>query len=335
MPSILGKEIGDTAYGLMGFTWRPYQTPDEDAFPAMKAALAHGANFWNTAEFYGESTAPLKPTDNLSLLARYFTQYPEDADKVLLSVKGGFDLVTWKPNGSPACIKRSVEASVAALDGKKKIDIFTLARIDKDTPIETTIAALAEYVKDGTIGGIGLSESSAATIRRAHAVHPIAAVEVEFSLWSTEILYNGIAEACAELGIPIVGYSPLGGGFLTGQIRSNADIPDGEHRKYFDRFQPGNFEKNLQLVDAVKEVADKKGVTASQLALAWIKHQSGRGGKPVIIPLFGAVKDTRVEENMKKVGVTDEEVAEIDKILKSIEIAGGRYNKELRYMLLV
>ncbi|KAI5851299.1 NADP-dependent oxidoreductase domain-containing protein [Morchella snyderi] len=323
MPSIIGKEIGDTAYGLMGFTSRPYQTPDEDAFSAMKAALAHGANFWNSSEFYGERTAPLKPTDNLPFLP------------VLLSVKGGIDLAAFKPDGSPAGIKRSIEASVAALDGKKKIDIFECARVDKDTPIETTIAVLAEYVKDGTIGGIGLSESSAATIRRAHAVHPIAAVEVEFSLWSTEILYNGVAETCAELGIPIVGYSPRGRGFLTGQIRSNADIPDGEYRKNLPRFQPGNFEKNLQLVDAVKEIADKKGVTASQLALAWIKHQSGRGGKPVIIPLFGAVKDTRVKENMKKIEVTDEEVAEIDKILKSIEIVGGRYTKEMEHMLFV
>lgn len=335
MPSILGKEIGHTGYGLMGFTWRPYQTPDENAFPAMKAALARGANLWNSAEFYGQTTAPLKHTDNLSLLARYFTKYPEDADKVLLSVKGGINMATFRPDGSPENIKRSVEACLAALDGKKKIDIFECARVDRNVPIETTIAALAEYVKDGTIGGIGLSEASAATIRRAHAVHPIAAVEVEFSLWSTEIFHNGVAETCAELGIPILGYSPLGRGFLTGEIRSHADIPDGEYRKHLDRFQPGNFEKNLQLVDAVKGVSDKKGVTTSQLALAWVKHQSGRGGKPAIIPMFGAVKDTRVEENMKKVEVTDEEMAEVDKILKSIEVVGLRYTKEQEGLLFV
>lgn len=266
---------------------------------------------------------------------RYFTKYPEDAEKVVLSIKGGVDLTTLIPDSSAEGIKRSIENTLSILDGKKKIDIFQSARVDRNTPIEETIRVLAGYVKAGKIGAIGLSEASATTIRRAHAVHPIASVEVEFSLWSTEILQNGVAATCAELGIPIVGYSPLGRGFLTGEIRSSDDIPDGDMRKHMDRFQPGNFEKNLKLVDEINKVAAKKGVTPAQLALAWVKHQSGGAGMPVIIPIPGAVKDTRVKENMVHVAVTDEEVAEIDAILKSIEIVGTRYSQAMESTLFV
>lgn len=231
------------------------------------------------------------------------------------------------PDGSAEGIRKSVEGILSILDGKKSFDIFVYSRVDPTVPIEETIGALAKYAKAGKIGGIGLSEVSASSIRRAHAVHPIACVEVEFSLWSTEIITNGVAATCAELNIPIVGYSPLGRGFLTGQIRSYDDIPDGEFRKCLDRFQPGNFEKNLDLVDKIQEVAAKKGhgVTPAQLALAWVRHQSERNGMPVIIPIPGATKDTRVAENMAHIGITDEEVEEIDGILKSVEIVGGRY----------
>lgn len=258
---------------------------------------------------------------------RYFTQYPQDAENVVLSVKGAINLTTLATDASPEGIKRSVENILSVLDGKKKIDIFECARVDKKTPIEDTIRTLAEYVKAGKIGAIGLSEASAVTIRRAHAVHPIAGVEVEFSLWTTEILQNGVATTCAELGIPIIAYSPLGRGFLTGKIRSIDDIPGGDLRKTLDRFQPGNFEKNLKLVGEINKVAAKKGATPAQLALAWVRHQSGKNGMPVIIPIPGAVKDTRVEENMAHVDVTDQEVAEIDAILGSIEIFGTRSTK--------
>lgn len=188
---------------------------------------------------------------------RYFTRYPEDADKVVLSVKGAVNLATYTIDASPEGIKKSVENILSILDGKKKLDIFQSARVDKNVPIEDTIRAVAEYVKAGKIGGIGLSEASATTIRRAHAVHPIAGVEVEFSLWATEILQNGVAATCAELDIPIIAYSPLGRGFLTGKIRSSDDIPDGEFRKTLDRFQPESFEKNLKLVDEINIISVK------------------------------------------------------------------------------
>lgn len=290
-----------------------------------------GANFWNSGEFYGEAG---HRTGNLSLLKRYFTQYPEDANNVVLSIKGGVNTKISKPDGSAAGIKKSIENILSYLDGKK-LDVFECARVDRTVPIEETIAAIAEFVKAGKIGGIGLSEVSANSIRRAHAVHPIACVEVEFSLFSTEILTNGVSEACAELGIPIIAYSPLSQGFLSGQIRSRDDIPDGELRKSLDRFQPGNFEKNLKLAGEINKIATQKGVTLAQLALAWIRYQSGRDGMPVIIPIPGATKESRVIENMAHVEVTDDEVAAIGSILSSMEVAGGRYTEELRGGLLV
>ncbi|KAL0636737.1 hypothetical protein Q9L58_004219 [Maublancomyces gigas] len=330
MLTLASKQVGETGFGLMGFTARPHKTSDEQAFTAMKAALALGANFWNAGEFYGQ---PDGRTDNLKLLNRYFTRYPEDADKVVLSVKGAVNLATYTIDASPEGIKKSVENILSILDGKKKLDIFQSARVDKNTPIEDTIRAVAEYVKAGKIGGIGLSEASATTIRRAHAVHPIAGVEVEFSLWATEILQNGVAATCAELDIPIIAYSPLGRGFLTGKIRSSDDIPDGELRKTLDRFQPESFEKNLKLVDEINIISVKKGITSAQLALAWVRHQSQRNGMPVIIPIPGAVKDERVRENMAHVDMTDEEVAEINTILKSIEIVGTRYTQAIESSL--
>ncbi|KAL7273779.1 hypothetical protein RUND412_003336 [Rhizina undulata] len=325
MPTLVGKEVGATGFGLMGLTWRPTQTPDEQAFAAMKAAIDNGANFWNGGEFYGTP----EPTLNLQLINRYFTAHPEDDSRVVLSIKGGIDLVSRKPNGSTEGVRKSVDNVLRLLDGKKHLDIFQCARVDPTVPIEETIAALAEYVKAGKISGIGLSECAAATIRRAHKVHPIAAVEVEFSLWSTEIVTNGVLEACAELGIPIVAYSPLGRGFLSGHIKSPDDIEVGDIRKHLDRFQPENFKKNLDLVDAIGTVADKKGVTKAQLALAWVRSKSEKKGFPAVIPIPGATVKERVEENMKDVTVTEEEIEELEKILASIDVAGGRYNPQL------
>lgn len=175
----------------------------------MRASLAAGAIFWNAGEFYG----PENRNSN-HLLNEYFTEYPEDADKVVLSIKGGLGVNEFRPNGSPENIKRSIDACLKVLDGKKFIDLFEPARVDPNTPIEVTVAAIDEYVKAGKIGGISLSEVSAESIRKAAKVAKISAVEVEFSLFSTDILSNGIAQACAELEIPIVAYSPISRGLL-------------------------------------------------------------------------------------------------------------------------
>ncbi|KAL3462407.1 NADP-dependent oxidoreductase domain-containing protein [Aspergillus heterothallicus] len=181
----------------MGLTrpWAPVEYPI--AARTMKTALEQGANFWNGGIHYGTPTA-----NSLHLLKYYFTQYPEDADKVILSIKGCYDLATHKPNGTPEGVRASVEDALSVLDGVKKIDIFECARVDPNVPIETTISALMEFVSEGKIGGIGLSEVSAATIRRAHAVHPIASVEIELSLFTPDVLKNGVAETCRECTLP-------------------------------------------------------------------------------------------------------------------------------------
>ncbi|ODQ70925.1 hypothetical protein LIPSTDRAFT_74426 [Lipomyces starkeyi NRRL Y-11557] len=229
---ILGNSIGPVGFGLMGFTWRPTQTPDDQAFATMKRAIEHGATFFNGGEFYGMSV----PTLNLDLINRFFTNYPEYADKVVLSIKGGLDLTTLAPNGSPEFVRKSVENIIKHLGTAKKLDLFECARVDRNVPIETTVAALGELVKEGLIGGISLSEVKPETIRRAAAVHKISAVEIEYSLWSTEARDLGVLSTCAELGIPVIAYSPLGRGFLTGQIRSRNDFNEGDYRLRLERF---------------------------------------------------------------------------------------------------
>ncbi|KAI9722292.1 MAG: hypothetical protein M1812_001764 [Candelaria pacifica] len=321
MTSILGKKVGSTGYGL---TWRANPIPQEESFKAMKAALDKGANLWNGGELYG-------PPDknSLHLLNQYFTKYPEDAEKVVINIKGGIG-ANMMPDGTEEGVQKSVDNCLNILDGKKHLDIFECARVDPKTPIETTIAALAKYVKAGKISGISLSEVRAETIRRAHKVHPICSVEVEFSLWSTDILTNGIAETCAELGIPIIAYSPLGRGFLTGQIKKWEDIAEDDHfRRMSPRFQPDVFPKNVELVIELEKVAKKKGCAPAQLALAWVKATSARPGMPVIIPIPGATTVDKIVENSTDVELSTADMDEINAILKDAVVIGGRYPDSL------
>ena len=237
------------------------------------------------------------------------------------------------PDGSEENIRRSVDACLAMLEGKKKLDIFECARVDPKTPIETTVGVLATYVKEGKLGGISLSEVRAETIRRAHKVHPICGVEVELSLWSTDILTNGVAATCAELGIPVVAYSPLGRGFLTGEIRKKSDLPEGDFRHHMPRFQEDVFDKNIKLVDELQKLAKKKNCTGAQLALAWVKQLSGSEGMPVIIPIPGATTEKRVIENLKDVTLDKADMDEINEILGKVEVHGGRYPAAQQAML--
>jgi pyridoxine 4-dehydrogenase len=176
----------------------------------MRTSLAHGSNAWNGGEIYGSAER-----NSLHLLNEYFTQYPEDAEKVVLSIKGGgVSDPHPRPDSSPKNIRRSIDECLRVLDGKKSLDLFECARLDGKTPIEDIVATMGEYVKAGKLGGISLSEVNATTIRKAAKVHKIAAVEVEFSLFSTEMLENGVAAACKENDIIVIAYSPLGRGFL-------------------------------------------------------------------------------------------------------------------------
>ncbi|OJZ81960.1 hypothetical protein ASPFODRAFT_84875 [Aspergillus luchuensis CBS 106.47] len=296
----LPKPLPITGFGLLGMTWRPSPTPDEQAFSAMKAAIFHGATIWSSSSVYGMPPQP--PTAGLHLLRRYFDKYPEDAKKVTLFIRACSDPATLSPTCTRAGVRASFDECRNVLGDSKKIDIFGPARMDKNVPVEETLGALHDLMDEGLIGGVGLSEVSATTIRKAHAVCPLSVVEVEFSLWSTDILENGVTEACKELDVPILTYAPLGYGFLTGQ----------------------NFPKNLELVDKINDFAKQRGVTPAQLALAWIRAHSNSGPCGTIIPIPGATAASRVEENCTVVPLAAKEKEQLDVILKSFDVVGER-----------
>ncbi|KAL2014100.1 hypothetical protein VTN00DRAFT_1625 [Thermoascus crustaceus] len=316
--TIVNRKVGPIGFGLMGLTWRANPTPYDEAVKVMKRTLELGVNFWIAGEFYGPPHA-----NSLQLLEYYFTKYPEDSEKVVLSVKGGMG-----PNGhdgSPGGIRASVDNCLRLLNGKVFISVFEPARVDPNTPIETTIATLAEYVKAGKIGGTGVSECSAQTIRRSHAVYPIAAAEVELSLFLTDPC---VAKTCAELGIPLVVYSPLSRGCLTGQLRTLDDLPVDDNRRNFLRFQPDMFDLNLKLVQQ-----QKKGVSLPQTTISWVPAQSKAPGALHIVPIPGCITIARVEENLTPVSLDDEDLEKIAAVLKEIPVHRDRYGGALAKLM--
>lgn len=319
--TLAGSHVGTTGFGLMGLTWRPNPAPQSQCFDAMKTALEHGANFWNGGELYGTPER-----NSLHLLREYFEKHPGDANKVVISIKGGLEKGGMKPDGRPENVRRSIDECLTQLAGTKKLDLFESARVDPETPIEVTIRTANEYVKAGTLGGISLSECSADTIRRAAKVAKISAVEVEYSLWATEIQDNGVLATCGELGIPIIAYSPLGRGFLTGQIKKRDDLPEDDMRRHLPRFSEENFPKNVELIHQLEKLAERKGCTPGQVGIAWVKAQSERNGNPVIIPIPGATTTERVKENLVNVDLSENDLKEVDSILASVEIHGERYH---------
>lgn len=325
--TIAGKHVGRIGFGMIGLLNPSNNIAIEDAIATLKAALTAGANLWNAGEHYGTPEY-----NSLTLLNKYFTKYPEDADKVVISVKGAFDMKTAKALNNPEGVRDSIENCLSILDGKCRIDLFQTSRGDPDVPIEVTVGAIAEFVKAGKVGSIGLSECSAGTIRKAVGVHPIAAVEIELSLFETGILSNGIAEACNEFDVPIVAYSPLSRGFLTGQLRKYDDLGEKDFRRMFPRFQPEVFNENLKLVEEVEKVAKRKGCSTVQIAIAWVSAQSKSIGVPVI-PIPGARKMSQLEENVETVELTSEELKEINGVLERIEVKGGRVPARFEHFL--
>ncbi|KAI1174583.1 putative aldo/keto reductase [Nemania sp. FL0916] len=322
MPPLAGKEAGPIGFGLMGLTWRITPCPQEQAFEAMRAALKNGCNFWNGGEIYG------KPDYNsLVLLERYFEKYPEDADKVVLSIKGGNNPETGHSDGSPENTRRTIDDCMTQLKGRKRIDLFEFARRDPNVPLEVTFGVIEkEYIQAGKIGGISLSEVRAETIHEAVKYTKVMAVEVELSMFSTHVLDNGVAAACTQYGIPLIAYSPIGRGLLTGHVKKIDDIEPMMKMWKLPRIQEENFNQNMQLVNTVLKLAEKKGLTPAQLAINWTRALSKRPGMPTIIPIPGATTVARVEENSKLADLTDEDMAQIDAILAKFPVAGDRYH---------
>jgi aryl-alcohol dehydrogenase-like predicted oxidoreductase len=310
-----GPEVSAIGLGCMGMSAFYGSTDEEESLLTIARALDLGCNFLDTSDMYG-------PHTNEQLVGRAIASR---RDEVFLATKFGIRIVGDPPKrsieGSPAYVRSACEGSLQRL-GVDHIDLYYQHRVDPDTPIEETVGAMAELVEQGKVRHLGLSEASAETIRRAHAVHPITAVQTEYSLWTRDVEQD-ILPTLNELGIALVAYSPLGRGFLSGRFSSPDELDDGDFRKYGPRFTGENLEKNLALAGRVKELAAEKGITAGQLALAWVLHRGEH-----IVPIPGTKRVSYLEENIAASGVqlSDEEVQRITQEIGSA--AGDRYDPE-------
>ncbi|MGZ4283297.1 MAG: aldo/keto reductase [Solirubrobacteraceae bacterium] len=318
-----GLEVSAEGLGCMGMTWA-YGAGDERSGEAtIHRALQLGITFLDTAEAYG-------PYTNEELVGRAIAGRRNEFE---IATKFGFVINPDAPNdratdGSPENARRACEGSLKRL-GVEHIDLFYQHRVDPNVPIEETVGAMAELVQAGKVRYLGLSEASAATIRRAHETHPITAVQSEYSLWTRDP-EDEVLPTLRELGIGLVAYSPLGRGFLTGQIRSLDDLPEDDWRRTNPRFQEDALRENLELADRVAALANRHGVTPAQLALAWVLAKGDD-----IVPIPGTKSPQRLEENAAATDVTlsADEVNELNNAISPDAVRGDRYAGQMMSLL--
>ncbi len=314
----LGQDLRVSAIGLgamgMSMSYGPNPGSREEMIDVLRGAVDLGVTFFDTAEVYG-------PYVNEELVGEALEPVRDD---VVIATKFGWHIVEGKMVGldsSPAQIRRVADASLQRLR-IDTIDLFYQHRVDPDVPIEDVAGTVAELVAEGKVRHFGLSEAGATTIRRAHAVHPVTAVQSEYSLWTRDPEPE-VLPTCAELGIGFVPFSPLGKGFLTGTVSTDTEFAEGDIRRRVPRFEAENLAANQALVDRVRELATTKDVTPGQIALAWLLAQH-----PWIVPIPGTRRLSRVEENAgaTAVALSADERSELDHLTETVGVAGNRYN---------